>query len=30
MVPLDGSGYRFNASVRHSEHVENVEIKIED
>lgn len=29
-VPLDGSGYRFNASVRHGEHVENVEIKIKD
>ena len=29
-IPLDGAGYRFNASVRHGEHVENVEINIED
>jgi len=30
MYPFDAAGNRFNASVRHNDHVENLEINIED
>ena len=30
MYPFNAAGNRFNASVRHNDHVENFEINIED
>ena len=30
LYPFDAVGNRFNASVRHNDHVENLEINIED